>query len=64
MIWVNQGDGLALPGLRRVKEGFLKEEIAKKRPEDEPELKVEAERMFPEGDRKYVQKPSGINSLW
>lgn len=39
MIWVNQGDGLALPGLRRVKKGFLKEKIAKKKPKDEPELK-------------------------
>lgn len=64
MIRVNQGDRLALPGLRRVKEGFLKEGIAKKKPKDEPELKVEAERMFLEGDGKHVQRPRGMNSIW
>lgn len=44
MIWVKQGGGLALPGLGRVKEGFLKEEIAKKVPKDDPAVKVEAQK--------------------
>lgn len=51
-------------GSRRVREGFLKERIAEQWPKDESELKVEAERMFLEGDRKHVQRPRGINGIW
>ena len=43
-IGVNQGGGLALPALRWVREGFLKEGATKKRPKDKPHLKVEAGR--------------------
>lgn len=41
---VNQGDGLALPALRGVREGFLKEGATKKTPTDKPHLKGEAGR--------------------
>lgn len=47
--------------MRRVREGSLKEGIAKKRSKDEPELKAEAERMFLEEDGKHVQRPTGID---
>lgn len=58
---VNQGSWLALPGLRRVREVFLKEEIAKERPKNELEFKVEKERMFLEEGGKHMQRLPGIN---
>ena len=54
------GDGQAPPGLRRVKDGFLKEGIAKKWPKDESELRVEAERMFQERWMGSMRKGPGI----